>query len=39
VADMGELLKDWSAEDCEAFGQLLKKFNHTLLNLTKEVKE
>ncbi|AET68008.1 transcriptional regulator [Desulfosporosinus orientis DSM 765] len=32
LADLEELLNDWSAEDCEAFGQLLKKFNHTLLN-------
>lgn len=34
LADIRELLKDWSDEDCEAFGQLLKKFNQTLLNST-----
>jgi DNA-binding MarR family transcriptional regulator len=27
-----EILKDWSNEDCEQFGQLLRKYNRPLLN-------
>jgi DNA-binding MarR family transcriptional regulator len=26
-----EVLENWSAEDCKAFGLLLKKFNHSVL--------
>lgn len=27
---IAELLQDWPEEDCQAFGQLLRKFNHAL---------
>ncbi|NEW04603.1 MarR family transcriptional regulator [Paenibacillus sp. SYP-B3998] len=30
LARITELLKDWSEEECESFGQLLKKFNSTI---------
>lgn len=28
---ISELLKDWPDEDCQVFGQLLRKFNHALI--------
>jgi len=28
---IAELLKDWPEEDCQAFGELLKKFNHAFI--------
>jgi len=31
LAKIADILKDWSAEDCEVFGQLLRKYNRSII--------
>lgn len=33
LTEIEKLLKDWSDEECKVFGQLLKKYNHSLVDM------